>query len=232
MASLFPIFLDLRSRPVLVVGGGPVARQKLEALASSGARIAVVAKRFSAECRETAARIGAEPIERAYRPADLAGVALAFAATGVGEVNRTVVRDARARGIAVNAVDDPEHCDFHTPAMVHRGPVTIALSTGGRFPGLAKALRKCLEAWLPPEDGPLIERLYRLRAALRKSSAGRGQALRELIQAVEETYLDPWAAGLPPDGSAASRQPADSVHGPTRDPAAKADPQPHAQPTS
>ena len=162
-------------------------------------------------------------------------------------MNRRVVRDARARGIAVNAVDDPEHCDFHTPAMVHRGPVTIALSTGGRFPGLAKALRKCLEAWLPPEHGPLIERLYRLRAALRKSSAGRGQALRELIQAVEETYLDPWAAGsaapkqpaaesaaarLPPDGSAASRQPADSVHGPTRDPAAKADPQPHAQPTS
>ena len=204
MASLFPIFLDLRSRPVLVVGGGPVARQKLEALSSSGARITVVALRFSAECREAAARIGAEPIERAYRPADLAGMALAFAATGVNEVNRTVVRDARARGIPVNAVDDPEHCDFHTPAMLHRGPVSIALSTEGRFPGLAKALRACLEAWLPPDDGSLIERLYRLRAALRKNQAGRRRALRELIQAVEKTYLDPWA-----DGSAASRQPAD-----------------------
>ncbi|MCZ6748013.1 MAG: bifunctional precorrin-2 dehydrogenase/sirohydrochlorin ferrochelatase [SAR324 cluster bacterium] len=214
MASLFPIFLDLRSRPVLVVGGGPVARQKLEALSSSGARITVVAMRFSAECREAAARIGAEPIERAYRPADLDGVALAFAATGIGDVNRTVVRDARARGIPVNAVDDPEHCDFHTPAMLHRGPVSIALSTEGRFPGLAKALRKCLEAWLPIGDAEPIERLYRLRAALRKNQAGRGRALRELIQAVEKTYLDPWAAGSaasgqPPDGSAASMQPED-----------------------
>ena len=139
MDQLYPIFLNLQRRKVVVIGGGKIAARKAAGLASTGARVRVIAPRV-------ARGIAAEEIERRrYRPGDLAGVALAFAATDDRAVNHAVALEARRRRVPVNVADAAEECTFMVPARVQRGDVEIAISTGGRSPRLAKKLRQQLE---------------------------------------------------------------------------------------
>jgi precorrin-2 dehydrogenase len=136
---LYPIFMRLRGLRVVVIGGGKVAARKAAGLALTGARVRVIAPRV-------ARGIAAEKIERRrYRPGDLAGVALAFAATDDRAVNHAVALEARRRRIPVNVADAAEECTFLVPARVRRGGIEIAVSTGGRRPRLAKELRQRLE---------------------------------------------------------------------------------------
>ena len=190
MASLFPIFLKLHRKPVLIVGGGSVAAQKLDVLAKCDARVVVVAPWVCVELEERAAGHEVTIHRRRYRHSDLQGMALVFAATNDSDLNHSIVTAAERMGIFANAVDDPAYCHFYTPAIVHRGAISIAMSTEGRFPGLAKALRACLDEWLPAEDDDLMEALYRLRSQLRQSHPTRKQALQKLIGAIESDYLN------------------------------------------
>jgi siroheme synthase-like protein len=201
MSLLYPICLKLEGRRVLVVGGGKLARQKLAGLAPTGALVRVVAPPPAAPAEEALAE-GFAPqrvqrVARTFRSEDLDGIALAFGATDDPTVNRQVVAAARARGIPANAVDDPEACDFHTPAVLRRHGLELAISTSGGFPGLSRAVREVLEAWLPPEHEDALAGLFALRRALLAGPLGpaeRGRVLRELARRVATDYLQPAAA--------------------------------------
>jgi uroporphyrin-III C-methyltransferase/precorrin-2 dehydrogenase/sirohydrochlorin ferrochelatase len=154
----FPAFLDLLGKRVVVVGGGRVAAGKVRALLPcQPVPLVVVAPEASATIRRAAAAGRLEWHARAYAPTDLAGAALAFGATDDGALNARIAADARARGIPVLAVDDVAHCDFIAPALVRRGDVVVAISTGGRSPAMARRTRERLDAALPRYWGELLD---------------------------------------------------------------------------
>lgn len=202
MSQLYPVFLKLEGKTVLIVGGGRLAVQKLRTLRETGARAVVIAPRLRPALWCAIPGVQVTLVHRAWRRADLAGAGLVFAATGDAALNHRIVHLARRAGIPANAVDDPAHCDFYTPSVLRRGAVTLALSTGGKFPGVSKALRETLEAWLPPRDDGLVEGMLAMRRAIQasgRSAAGRTLALRDLLRRFKAEYLDPEAPGGRPE---------------------------------
>lgn len=169
--GFYPVFLALDRRRCVVVGGGPVAECRVDGLLAAGATVTVVSPTLTAALAALAAAgcITHEP--RGYRPGDLAGFDLAFAATDTGDVNGAVAAEARQHGIWVNAADDPAHCTFILPALVRRGDLTVAVATGGTSPALARAIRDELEAHLTAEYATLAEIAAEVRRELR--AAGR-----------------------------------------------------------
>ncbi len=148
-APYYPIFLDLREKPVLVVGAGAVALRKTRGLLEAGARVTVVAPRWRREFESLPVRLA----RRRFRASDLRGACLAFTATDDRRVNRRVALEARRLGIPVNVADAPAECDFLVPARVRSGALQLAISTGGRNPRLAAELRRKLEAVLSEPGG-------------------------------------------------------------------------------
>jgi precorrin-2 dehydrogenase/sirohydrochlorin ferrochelatase len=168
-----PILVDLAGRGCLVVGGGAVASRKAETLLDAGARVVVVALRFDeslARRAETTPEL--DLVHRAYRPSDLDGVVVAFAATDDPELQERVSRDARAAGVLVNAVDDPERCSFVMPAILDRSPLVIAVSTSGESPALARRVRDDVDRALGREYDAALARLATLR---RRFAPGRAR---------------------------------------------------------
>lgn len=164
MSNLFPVFLKLEGRRCLVVGGGRIAEQKLEALLAAGADVHVVAPAASESIRQLAASGKLAWSQRAFAPADLDGVFLVIAATGNREVNAALFREAEHARVLCNAVDEPEHCRFYYPAVVRRGELQIAISTAGRSPALAQRLRSELEAAFGPEYETWLQWLGNVRS--------------------------------------------------------------------
>jgi len=142
--TMFPAFLNLASRRAVVVGGGPVAASKLEALLAAGADVTVVAPEVEPEIE----RPGVTVVRRPFEDADLDGAWWVVAAAPK-VVNRQVLAAAEARRVFVNAVDDPDHATAYLGGVVRRQGVTVAISTDGRAPALAGLLREALDAWLP-----------------------------------------------------------------------------------
>ena len=161
---LYPVNLIVAGRRCLVVGGGPVAARKAEALAACGAEVHVVATRVGPEMRAVA---GVTWEERAYEAGDVAGYGLVITATGVPGVDSAVFADGESAGVWVNSADDPDHCSFTLPAVVRRGPVVVTVSTGGHSPALAKWLKERLAAEIGPEYEVLAGLLSAERALLR-----------------------------------------------------------------
>ena len=157
--TLFPIFLKLEGRPCLVVGGGAIAAVKLESLLAAGASVRVVAPRVTERIRAASLEGKVLWLPRAFLPSDLDGIFLVVAATSSPEVHEVVYREAQRRGVLCNVVDDPQRCDFYYPAVVRRGALQIAVSTGGRSPALAQQLRQQLERQFGPEFGAWVEKL-------------------------------------------------------------------------
>jgi len=151
MASLFPLFLRLEGRRTLLVGAGSIASQKLESLLSAEAQIHVVAPEASESVQELVREGRLCWSKREFRASDLTNVILVIAATGNPTVNEMVFREARARGVLCNSVDEPERCDFYYPAVVRRGDLQIAISTAGQSPALAQRIRRELETQFSPE---------------------------------------------------------------------------------
>lgn len=165
--SPFPIFLSLAGQPLLIIGGGEMAVAKLRLLRPTAARLIVVAADPTAEMRVAIGDAGAELRQRDFLAADLDEVRLCFVALDDVKATARIVEQARARGILVNAVDRPALCDFTVPAVVDRAPVTIAISTGGAAPALARDLRRRIETVIPSAYGRLatICRRWRERVA-------------------------------------------------------------------
>ncbi len=162
----YPIFVDLKKQPCLVVGGGPVALRKIRLMMSAGATITVVAPQL---CEDLQQEFGKQITHhaRTFVDEDIDGFRLITAATNEPQVNRRVSELAQAKNIPVNVVDEPELCSFITPSIVDRSPVVIAISTGGGAPVLARILRSKLEAYIPASYGHLAEAMSRYRTKLK-----------------------------------------------------------------
>ncbi len=169
MTHYFPVALSLEGRRCLVVGGGAVAERKVAALVDAGADVIVIAPHISAAIEALGLLHSIELRRREYRPADLTDIFLAVAATDDRDVNARVAADARGRGVLVNAVDDPANCDFITPAVVRRGEIQVAVTTGGTSPALARHVRELIEDLLPPEYEALADLLAQVRVELRST---------------------------------------------------------------
>lgn len=170
MPAYYPVFLDLTDRACLVIGGGPVAEGKVEGLLAAGARVTVVSPAVTARLAGWVAEGCLQHVPRAYRTGDLVGYHVAFVATDDRGVSAAVADEGRARGTWVNAADEPARCDFILPAVIRRGRLVVAVSTGGASPAAARAIREELEAYLTTAHATLVE----LAADVRSDLRGRG----------------------------------------------------------
>jgi precorrin-2 dehydrogenase/sirohydrochlorin ferrochelatase len=161
--------LRLAGRCCVVVGGGSVARRKVEALLRVDAHVVVIAPEIAPEIQRLAEGRELQLVARQFEPTDLDGALLAFAATGDRDVNRAVAEAAADRHILVNVADAPAACDFTVPSQVQRGDITVAISTGGRSPAFARYLREQLAAWLTDERCTLLEIAAEVRSELRSA---------------------------------------------------------------
>jgi siroheme synthase-like protein len=159
----YPVSLELTGRSAVVIGEGAVAEGKVESLLAAGARVTVVATGPAARLDELAKHPMVTVARRSWRPSDLDGATVCVAARGDEAGNAAVHREGRARGVLVNVMDDIPHCDFAAPAVVRRGDLTIAVSTGGRSPALARRLRIELEDRFGPEWAVVLDVLARAR---------------------------------------------------------------------
>ncbi len=167
-ATLFPLFADLRGRRVLVVGGGAVARRKVEPLLQAGAQVVVGTETLrDPTLRELADAGRITLLHGRFAEAWLDGAWLVVAATDDAATNRAVVDAADARRIFANVVDDAEASRFHVPARVERGPLQIAISSGGGAPMLARLVRERLETQFDASFGALAQFLTERRASIR-----------------------------------------------------------------
>jgi precorrin-2 dehydrogenase len=189
MHSLFPMFVKLESRPVLVVGAGAVGEQKIRGLLPTGARITVVARQASSAVHGLANDGRLTLLERAFSKGDLDHMFLAVVATSSSKLNRRIFREANRRGILCNVVDVPEQCDFYYPAVVQRGDLQIAISTSGQSPSLAQRLRQRLESQFGPGYAAWVAELGETRRRVLASDLDPSQK-RHLLQSLagRETF--------------------------------------------
>jgi uroporphyrin-III C-methyltransferase / precorrin-2 dehydrogenase / sirohydrochlorin ferrochelatase len=162
---LFPIFVKLEGRRVLLVGAGPVGESKIGGLLSAGAVVTVVAPDATPAIQKLAAEDKVFWHRREFAPNDLNGMALAVAAVP-RDIAQEIYHEARTRGVLLNSVDDPENCDFYYPAVVNRGDLQIAISTAGHSPSLAQRIRLQLEEQFGPEYARWVEELGAARRDL------------------------------------------------------------------
>ncbi|HEY2498836.1 MAG TPA: bifunctional precorrin-2 dehydrogenase/sirohydrochlorin ferrochelatase [Candidatus Angelobacter sp.] len=166
--SLYPIFLKLEGHKVLIVGGGLIAEQKIEAVLRSATDVTVVSPQVTPRIRLWAHQRRIKYVSLAFRPGMTRGYFLVISCTDSEETNRAVYKEAREFGALANAVDDPGYCDFYAPAVVSRGEFQIAISTGGNSPALSQNVRKQLEQDFGPEYEPWTAWLGRMRDLMRK----------------------------------------------------------------
>lgn len=195
MAEMYPIFLKLEGRPVLVVGAGKVALRKVEALQEAGAKTTVIAPEVCDQLRRHAEDGKLSLHERPWQPADCAGALLVVAATGNAELNAHIREAAHLAGALVNAVDDPDNCDFYVPAVARRGDLRVAVSTQGAAPLIASRVRRHLEKTLPAELADVIESVSVERERLLASGLTEQARLRRL-RAFLDAELERWGLKL------------------------------------
>ena len=165
----FPIFTDLSNKQVLLVGGGEVAARKLELLVQAKASIQLVAPNFSHTVIQLAEEYPVELVKDRYQTKYLENKDLVVAATNDSLVNQKISQEAQARHLFVNVVDQPELCTFITPAIVDRAPITIAISTAGKAPVLARLLRGKIESMIPSAYGKLAQLAEKYRDRIKQT---------------------------------------------------------------
>jgi len=168
--SYFPIFLEMAGRRALVIGGGAVAERKVASLLEAGAQITVISPDITETIAQWSKEKSINVSARCYQPGDLAGYELVFVATNDEEVNAMAHHEGRERGVWVNAADDPAHCDFILPSVLRRGDLTVAVSSGGGSPALARTIREELEIHLSQEYEQLAQLAAEARVELHKRS--------------------------------------------------------------
>jgi precorrin-2 dehydrogenase/sirohydrochlorin ferrochelatase len=185
----YPVFLALDGRLAVIVGGGAVAERKVVTLAEYGPRIRVIAPEFTPALGELAASGAIELEHRGYVRGDLAGAFIVVCATDSEEVNRAVHAEAEERGCLVNVADVPELCSFIVPSIVRRGTLSVAISTGGAAPTVAKRLRKHVQEHLGPEWETYMTLLGEVRTLVMKRVPG-GEAQRKpIFEAIADSDL-------------------------------------------
>lgn len=170
--SYFPMYIELKDAPCLVVGGGKVALRKVEVLLEFGAKVYVVAPEIAEELRKnTKVLCGIRP----FQETDLKEMTLVVAATGNTALNHEISLLCREKKIPVNAVDQKEDCTFIFPSYVKRGEVTAAVTSGGLSPVLTQYLKKQIEEQMPEEIGIAAEALGEVRPYVKAALPGEEQ---------------------------------------------------------
>ncbi len=168
--SYYPIFLNLSYKKALVVGGGLVAQRKVETLLEHGASTSVVSQKLTVRLKELAEEKKIQYLGPEFSEEYLDDMFLVIAATDDQELNHRVSLCAQERGLLVNAVDQPEDCNFIVPSIVRRGDLQVAISTSGKSPALARKLRQELEV----QFGEEYEKLLSLMGSIREVVLSRG----------------------------------------------------------
>jgi precorrin-2 dehydrogenase/sirohydrochlorin ferrochelatase len=167
--ALYPIFVEMKGRRILVIGGGHVSAEKVRGLLAGEADVTLVSPELNDELREHVEAGRIRHVGRAYQDADLdGGYELIMVATDDGAINAEVAAGSKKRGIWVNAADDQKHCDFILPSVVRKGKITLAASTSGASPALARRLREELDAYLTDDMPALADLLAEVRQEIRK----------------------------------------------------------------
>jgi precorrin-2 dehydrogenase/sirohydrochlorin ferrochelatase len=179
---LFPILLKLKGKKCVVAGAGQIAAAKAAGLLRSGARVVVIGPQAADWIRSQAQAGRLIWRRRRFAAADVNHAFLAIAATNSNATNEAVFRACVERGVLCNVVDDPERCDFYYPAIVRRGPLQIAISTGGRSPALARRLRIELARQFGPEYGAWVEHVGKIRREILSQDLAEGERRRLLDQ--------------------------------------------------
>jgi siroheme synthase-like protein len=189
----YPVNLLVSGRRCVVVGAGRVAARKVDGLLAAGADVHVVAPRLHAEVQAWRDEGRVTVAERAFEPADLDGAWLATAATDDPAANHAVFEAGEARGVWVNAADDPDNCSFTLMSVIRRGDLVVTVGTGGRSPALAAWLKELINAELGPEYETLVELLSDAREAMRAD--GRSTEDADWKRALDSGMLDLVRAG-------------------------------------
>ena len=163
----YPVFLDIADKPVVIIGGGNIALQKMDSLLDAGAKVTVISPELNERMTELRDEGRFMHVKRVYEPGDIEGYELAFVATDDHEENRRVWQEGRQRRIWMNAVDDIPNCDFIMPGIVQQGGLVIAISTSGASPAMARKVREDIQEFLAPEDAALLDLAGEIRRELR-----------------------------------------------------------------
>ncbi len=186
--AYFPLFVDLRNRPCLVVGGGRVAAVKVKALLDAGASVSVASPDVTASLKKLIRRHRIRWTRRSFRRADLKSASLVIAATNDQKLNRQISRLAKQRAVPVNVVDQPALCTFIFPSIVRRGRLLIAVSTGGASPALSKWIRRDLESRYGATFNRLLEVAAKRRPRVLASMPGAARR-KKLLEKALKAYL-------------------------------------------
>jgi precorrin-2 dehydrogenase/sirohydrochlorin ferrochelatase len=165
----YPVFLDIRDKKCVIVGGGEVAARKAERLLDCGAKVFIISLKLTPELAALKAKDVISHISSEYNDDLTDGAALIIGATDDEKTNAQISQDARTKGIPVNIVDDPQKCDFILPALVQRGDLAIAIGTGGKSPALARHLREELQSKYGKEYEIFLNILGNLRVKMVKN---------------------------------------------------------------
>jgi len=166
----YPLYLEMNRRRCLVVGGGAVAERKIASLLEAGAKVTVISPDVTEAVARWSKNNSIQFLARRYQRGDVKGHELVFVATNDGSVNAQVHQDGKNQGVWVNAADDPEHGDFILPSVLRRGDLTVAISSGGNSPALARTIREELEIYFTQEYEQLAQLAAQARDELRKRS--------------------------------------------------------------
>jgi siroheme synthase-like protein len=166
MNTYYPVYIELREQPCVVIGGGKIAEGKVGGLLAVRAKVTVISPDLTSHLRELANQKQIVYGARGYQPGDLAGAFMVICATDQAEINHQVWQEATANHQLVNVVDDTPRCNFIAPSILRRGDLTIAISTSGKAPALAVRLRERLQQELGPEYERFLELAGQLREPL------------------------------------------------------------------
>lgn len=187
--NLFPVFLKLENLQLLIVGGGYVGMEKLQAIItnSPATNIKLVAKEISNEIKSFASKYNnIQLIEKPYSIDDLEGIDIAIAAINERTISTQIVTDAKQKGILVNAADKPELCDFYLSSVVQKGNLKIAISTNGKSPTAAKRIKEVLNEALPNELDEVLNNLHKIRNKLNGNFDEKVKALNNITKVLVE----------------------------------------------
>jgi len=167
LPSYYPVFLSINGKKCVVVGGGQVALRKVKVLLDYGADVKVISPDLCPELNRLAEDRKIDVQRKLYQPGDLKGALIVIAATDEHAINLEVVKEAKGTGILVNVVDDPGNSDFIVPSCLRRGDITVAVSTAGRSPALARKIRSRMEKDLGNEYAVLVQLIDEVRMEIK-----------------------------------------------------------------
>jgi siroheme synthase-like protein len=167
--NYYPIFLNLAGKKCIVIGGGTVALRKIEALLDFGGMTTVISPKICPEVRRLHDSGRIRFIPREYTVGDLIGASIAISATGNSQANRDVIAEAKKNNVLLNIVDSPGESDFILPAYIRKNDITIAISTGGRSPALAKKIKTIMQTEFDDEEASLLDLISEVRKEVKSS---------------------------------------------------------------